>query len=522
MSYKNSPYFHVGRATELTGKDYILYRFLEMVPGILSWGSLFGTVALSYFFPVAAAIFIIIFDLYWLLKTIYLSFYLSRNWRRITHNLHADWDKMLSEVKHDHIYHMVILPFYSEGQETIENSVKSLLATKTDHKKIIVVLAAEGKRGKSAEHLAALIKSMYADKFGHFITTIHPEGLPGEMAGKGANISWAIERARVEVLDVERIPYEDVMVSAFDIDTVVYPHYFQCVTWYFLTEEDPYHASYQPVPFYNNNIWNAPALSRVVAGSGTFWQMTQQERPERNVTFSSHSVPFKTLYEIGYWQRNMVSEDSRIFWNAYFAYEGNYRTVSISYPVSMDANLAPTFFETLKNIYKQQRRWAWGAENVPYILFGFIKDKAIPLRKKIKTTLIQLEGYWSLATNPIFIFLLGWLPLAIGGKVFNSTVLSYNLPFITRNLMILAMLGLVVSAFVFLSFLPPAIRADGKPRTRILMFFQWLLVPVTIIIFGAIPGLDAQTRLLLGRYMGFWVTPKFNKHENPQKQVSNT
>jgi hypothetical protein len=37
---------------------------------------------------------------------------------------------------------------------------------------------------------------------------------------------------------------------------------------------------------------------------------------------------------------------------------------------------------------------------------------------------------------------------------------------------------------------------------------QWIMVPLTMIIFSAIPGLDAQTRLMFGRYMGFWVTPK--------------
>ena len=152
--------------------------------------------------------------------------------------------------------------------------------------------------------------------------------------------------------------YDNIIVSAFDSDTAVYLDYFLCLTWYFLTTPDRYHASYQPVPLYNNNIWQSPALSRVVASSGTFWQMIQQERPERLSTFSSHALPFKTLYEIGYWQKNMVSEDSRIFWNAFIAYGGNYTVVPLSYPVSMDANLAPTFFKTIKNIYKQQRRWA--------------------------------------------------------------------------------------------------------------------------------------------------------------------
>jgi len=422
----------------------------------------------------------------------------------------VDWRAQIATLKHEHVRHMVILPFYSEDRETIGNNILSLMRSETDLTNMIIVLASEGRRGTEALAIAKDIEAEYGKKFGHFLVTVHPEDVPGEMAGKGSNISFAAEKARVEILDVHHIPYEDVLVSAFDIDTVVYKHYFSCLTWHFLTTKNPYRASYQPVPFYNNNIWDAPALSRVVAGSGTFWQMIQQERPEKNVTFSSHTIPFKTLYDVGYWQKNMVSEDSRIYWNAFFAYDGDYKTVSLSYPVSMDANLAPTFFETLKNIYKQQRRWAWGAENVPYILFGFLKNKKVPLMKKISTTFVQLEGYWSLATNPLMIFMLGWLPLVLGGKIFNSTVLSYNLPIVTRNLMILAMAGLVVSAMVFLSFLPQ-VTVRTRKRDKALMLLQWIFIPVTIIIFGAIPGLDAQTRLFFGRYMGFWVTPKFHK-----------
>jgi len=507
MDYKNSPYFHIGRATDLSGKDRAIFRLFEILPGALSWATLFGVVLLSAYLPVYAAFFIITFDAYWLLKTIYLSAHLRRNCKRMKHNITRDWIERLKNIKYDNIVHLVILPFYNEEEYTIENGIKSIVDSKYNNKKIAIVLAAEERAGDSARQIADNLERKYKDYFGYFLVTVHPKNLPGEMAGKGSNISYAAQKARIEILDKNNIPYEDVIVSAFDIDTIVYPQYFLCLTWHFLTAENPYRASFQPVPIYNNNIWESPALSRVVATSGTFWQMIQQERPERLATFSSHSISFKALHEIGYWQKNMVSEDSRIFWNAYAAFNGEYEVIPLSYPVSMDANLAPNFLHTAKNIYKQQRRWTWGVENIPYTLFVFLKNKKIPFIKKVKISFIQIEGFWSLATNPLLIFLLGWLPIMLGGKEFNETVLSYNLPIITRNLMFLAMSGLLLSAFISFSFLPEP--PDGKKYKKIFIALQWVLVPITMIIFGSIPGLDAQTRLMFGKYMGFWVTPKF-------------
>jgi hypothetical protein len=509
MSEKNhlSKPPHIGRASDLFGKDRVLYRSLEILPGFLAWGTILGAVFLSYFYPIYAAIFIIIFDFYWLLKTIYLSIYLRQNWKRMKHNMKLDWSVMLLNIKHEHITHLVILPYFKESLEVVEKSIQALLETQYDHKKLAIVLASEEADGLNAKEISDYITKTYGEKFGHFLVTTHPKGVSGEMAGKGSNIAYAAEQARIKILDPNNIKYEDVLVSAFDIDTVAYKQYFSCLTWHFLTAENPYKVSFQPVPLYNNNIWQAPALSRVVASSGTFWQMIQQERPEKLATFSSHSLTFKTLYEIGYWQKNMVSEDSRIYWNAFLASDGDYNVVPISYPVSMDANLAPTFWQTIKNIYKQQRRWGWGVENVPYILFGIIKNKKISIRKKIRVAFVQLEGFWSLATNPILIFLLGWLPIWLGGGKFNTTILSYNLPFITRNLMILAMSGLIMSSIISISFLPPA-PAGARFHRKVFMVLQWIFIPITITIFGSIPGLDAQTRLMFGKYMGFWVTPK--------------
>ena len=512
--YMSYPYLHVAFHYDLADKkDRIIYRMLEIFPGALSWGTLILLVLISWQRPVWAAFFIIAFDLFWLIKSAYLSMHLRANWRRMRNNLEIDWMERLKNLKYDHVWHMVILPFYKEGFDVVSDCLESLLEAKYPKEKMIIVLATEERAGEEAAEVARKAREKYWDKFAYFIVTKHPKNLPDEIPGKGSNISWAAEEARIKILDANKIRYEDVLVSAFDIDTRVYPQYFLCLTWNFLTAEKPYRSSYQPVPIYNNNIWDAPAFSRVVATSGTFWQMMQQERPERLATFSSHSIPFKTLYEVGYWQKNMVSEDSRIFWNCLLYYDGNYFVVPMSYPVSMDANLAPTFWQTVKNIYKQQRRWCWGtAENATYLLFGFLKNKKIGLSKRIKLSLAQIEGSWSLATNPLIIFLLGWLPLFLGGEEFNATLLSYNLPRITRDLMTLAMFGLVVSAIISTWLLPPKPKKYSSTK-YLSMIIQWVLVPLTIPVFGAIPGLDAQTRLMLGKYMGFWVTPKWRNLE---------
>ncbi len=506
----NENYFKIGRASELEGKDRIIYRLFEILPGFLSWGTIILMILLSWQKPVWAAVFIIVFDVYWLIKTVYLSLHLRVNWKRLKYHLKVDWNKRLENLRWQGLSQMVILPFYKEDYEVVDKTMSAILNSKWPKDKMIIVLGCEESSGEEAKIIADRIYKKYAGVFGHFLITNHPQNIPGEMAGKGSNITYSAEKTRVEILDKNNIEYKDVLVSAFDIDTRVYPQYFNCLAWHFLTAEKPYRSSFQPVPLYNNNIWEAPALSRVVATSGTFWQMIQQERPERLSTFSSHSIPFSTLYEIGYWQKNMVSEDSRIFWNALLHFNGDYEVVPLSYPVSLDANLAPGFWETSVNVYKQQRRWCWGVENVPYLLFNFLKNKAIPFSKKFHFSFIQLEGFWSLATNPLLIFMLGWLPLLLGGLEFNTTLLSYNLPRVTRVLMSVAMLGLVGSAIISFSLLPPKPKGY-KFFKKIFMVLQWVLIPFTILIFGTVPGLDAQARLMLGKYMGFWVTPKYQK-----------
>ena len=507
LPYARRGDFKVGRASDLTGKDRRLFRLLEILPGATSWFILIGVILASIYIPFVAAYFIIAFSIYWVLKTIFLSYHVRYNWKRLKHHMELDWAHMLEPYEYDQLQHLVVLPFYNEPREIVEGALKGLLESKYDNKKLIVVLAAEERTGEEQVAMGREVASQYQDTFGHLLYTVHPSDVPGEIAGKGSNTHYALQQVHERVIDVHAIPHKNILVSIFDIDTVVYPDYFNCLVWYFLTATHPYKSAYQPVPLFTNNLWESSALSRVMAMSSTFWQMIMQERPDRSATFSSHSVSYQALYEIGYGQANVVSEDSRIYWNLLIANNGNFDIVPLSYPIAMDATVAPTFWGTIKNIYKQHRRWTYGVENWCYITYHFVKNKSIPLKKRLVIGTLQGEGYSSLVTNPIMLFILGWAPIFLGTREFHETVLSYELPIMVRNLLIFAMFGLVVSAIISLSLTPK--RPAHKSRfTYIVMALQWVMVPITMIVFSAIPGLDAQTRLMFGKYMGFWVTPK--------------
>jgi hypothetical protein len=484
-------------------------RFFEILPGALAWTTLVLMVVASWLLPVWVSIFIILFDIYWLLKTVYLSLHLRATFSAMKRNLKIDWFARLPEAAAKEIYHLVILPMHGEPYEVVRESFAHLLEEHYPKEKLIVVLSVEESAGEAARRAGERIEKEYSGRFFRFLLTFHPRGLPGELPGKGSNETWASLRAKEAFIDPLKIPAEKILVSVFDVDTQVFPEYFSRLTYVFLSAKNPLRAIYQPIPLFTNNIHEAPALARVTAFSTTFWQMMQQSRPERLTSFSSQSIPFQVLLDIGFWQKDIVSEDSRIFWQGYLAYHGDFRVEPLLYPVSMDANVAPTFWGTMKNLYKQQRRWGWGCENIPYMLEGFRRDPAISREKKRYWTFNILEGFHSWATNSLMIFALGWLPLFLGGAHFNYTLLSYSLPRITRWIMSLASVGIVSSAILSVVLLPP------KPRgTRwydyAAYFLQWILMPVTLIVFGAFPGLEAQTRLMLGgrARLGFWVTPK--------------
>jgi len=502
-------YLKIGKASDLKdSKERLIFRLLEIFPGFLTWGTLVLVFILSWKRPILAAIFIIFFSVFWFFRTVYLSFLLQATYKRMKENEDTDWLEKLKTLSNwKNIYHLIVFPMYKEPHEIVRDSFLALKNSDWPKKRMIVVLGVEESGGEKTRGVAKAIEKEFGNVFFKFLVTFHPENLAGEIAGKGSNETWAVKKVKEVIIDPLKIPYENIIFSSFDADTRVFPKYFSCLTYHYLTSQKPTKTSFQPIPLFTNNIWLVPVLSKIFSFSSTFWQMMQQERPEKLITFSSHSMSFRTLVDVGFRQTNVVSDDSRIFWQCFLKNDGDYTVKPIFYPISMDANAVPSIWRTMKNIYKQQRRWAYGVGDIPYFLFGFFKNKKIPLAKKISRGFELIEGHWSWATASILIFLLGWLPVVLGGSEFSQTLISYNLPKIISRILTIAMIGLVGSCYFSLLLLPP--RPPEYGRFKYLVFaFGWILLPAIMIILTSLPAIDAQTRWMLGKYTGFWPTEK--------------
>ncbi|MEK7659489.1 MAG: hypothetical protein AAB338_02450, partial [Patescibacteria group bacterium] len=228
-------------------------------------------------------------------------------------------------------------------------------------------------------------------------------------------------------------------------------------------------------------------------------------------TFSSHSMPFRALTDVDFWMTNIVTEDNVIFFQCFLKYDGNYRVIPLYFPVYMDANVGKNFRETAANVFRQHRRWGWGVETIPYMLFGFLKNKKIPVRKKIAQSFDYIESFWSWSTNSFIIAIFGWLPGWVGGIEFKTSILALNLPDIAGGIGSFSMIALIFSAFFSINLL--LLKIGGYKKKQLAwLTLQWLFTPFIMIALIALPALDAQTRLMFGKYMGFWNTPKYRKN----------
>jgi hypothetical protein len=486
-------------------------RLWEILPGALTWSAILLPFILSFIAPATVVIFILLFDLYWVYKSLIMGWHLLTGYNVMQRHLKFDWTNKLKSLKPDKltpdwnkIFNVIILATYQEELATLEPSIQSVINSGFPSERMVFVLATEARDRARARRIAKILKKKYGHKIKEFLVTEHPI-IPGEVKGKGANVTWAARQVSRWVRS-QKIDPEDVIVTTADADTRFHKKFFDCLTYKFVSSPSRHRRSFQPIPIYSNNIWQATVFARILAFGSSFWQLIESTRPWRLINFSTHSMSLKTLEQIDYWDVKVVNEDSRQFWRAYFKFEGDHQVIPLFFPVHMDAVVGRNFWGTLKNQYQQRLRWAYGVEHSPYILSHVFRKDKISFWDKFVKAVKYLEGNFSWATASIFLAIIGWIPLVLNPE-FSSTVLAFNIRTYSSYLLSLAWIGLIISAIISIRLLPP--RPPGFHKIKfVTMFAQWIFIPIVAIFLSSIPAIDAQTRLMLGKYLSFVVTRK--------------
>jgi cellulose synthase/poly-beta-1,6-N-acetylglucosamine synthase-like glycosyltransferase len=430
----------------------------------------------------------------------------ARNLARVTKNI-ANTRRLPSNV-----YHAVIIAFWNEGREILEPTVQSVLDTEFDHKKIILFLAYEQRGGEEVRQLADDLVKKYGKRFYHAEAVMHPWPMTGEVIGKGGNVTFAGRRLQKYLEEAEIAP-ENVLVTTLDSDNRPDKKYFGALTYTFCSTEQPKHASYQPVTMYTNNIWDAPAPMRVIATGNSIWNMVLSLRPHLLRNFSAHAQPMDALIDTDFWSVRTIVEDGHQFWRTWFRYDGDYQVFPIYVPIYQDAVLTESYRRTLKMQFVQVRRWAWGVSDIAYFVNqAFFKINQIPLHKKVAKLSRLVEGHISWSTAPLVLLLAAYPVFFFQTSSQTFGFLANELPQYASGLQRIAMIGIIVSLYVSMRSLPPKPLRYKRHRTA-WMVIQWVYLPVTSIIYSAAAAIYSQTRLALGRYLGFVITEKASKSE---------
>lgn len=510
------------------------YRFWEILPGVLSWSILILPFVLSIFNPTLFAVFIIAYLLLWFFKGIAMSLRSVQGYRLLESQQKLDWGLLNQDIevgklihpqskqpkwhrnniarvseypffcKPSEVYHAIIIATYNESRETLEPTIQSVLASKYDMKKVILVLAFEERGGERVEKQAHELMKVYAPKFKHAFAVKHPKDMQNEVIGKGGNITYAARELQRYLASAKLNP-EHVVVTTLDADNRPHHHYLSALTYTFCSTEDPRYVSYQPLPIYTNNIWDAPAPMRVIATGNSFWNIVLGLRPHMLRNFSSHAQSMAALIDTDFWSVRTIVEDGHQFWRTYFRFDGKHEVYPIFTPIYQDAVLAEGYRRTLKAQFIQIRRWAYGASDVAYVATkGFKKGSKVPKIDLIMKLARLLEGHVSWATASLLILVAPLIPVVIQPENFVAN----QLPRLASTIQTIALSGIFVSLLLSLKFLPP--RPERYKRHRnIFMVLQWGLLPITTILYNTAAAITSQTLLMFGKYLDkFDVTEK--------------
>lgn len=489
-----------------------IQRFLEMLPGMMAWFIILFPLWGAIFIPKIVAYFTVGFLVFWLYKSFQSAFLGVKGYLKIRRSEKINWhqkylqNKTEDSFKWKEIKHLIIIPNVNESVGKISTTLDHLANQKDIDKNQLVVVLAMEERVIDAHQRAKTLLDKYQDQFGKMLATFHPSNLIGEIIGKASNETWAAKFVKKTVIPKEKYDFDKMTITTCDADACFHPKYFSALTYHFATSKKRYWQFWQSPILMNKNFWKVPGFTRITLTlSNIIFIASLQEPDHLSFNYSTYSASLRLLDEVGYWHTDIIPEDWHIFLQCFFHKQGKVEVEPIFLPTNADAPEGTTYWRALKSRYEQCRRHAWGATDIPYAIKESFQHPEIPLAARFFRIYKILESHIIWSTNWFILTLGAWLPALIN-PVFKQTALGYNLPKVSQIILTACLISLAV-----IIILDSLLRSEKTkiPRWKyVLHYTQWVFMPIASLFMSVIPGLDAQTRLMLGKRLEYKVTEK--------------
>jgi hypothetical protein len=488
-------------------------RLFEAAPGLVTWILLLAPAWIPIIFQspgaLAVAAAVLLFDIYWLLRsvTVVTGVY-STLWRMRRDMAKNGLELAREQQKSGGIdplqyYHLCVIPTYTEPYHVLESTVQAIVDSNYPSElKLIGIITRE--TDKAGWENVARLKEKFGDRLKGFYHIKDPLE-PGIVIGKSAAMNWG-GRWMVRVLTEEGYDLNQVLITDLDSDYRVHPQYFGWISVHHAREALRDYMIWQPVPLFHNNYWQVPMAVRIMSASTSQWQMFLHSRPHRLVAFSSYTCSLEFVRKVGYWDKDVIPEDSRFYWKAFFTFGKRFSVKSVYLPIYGDSPQARDYAATHTSQYNQIKRWAWGITDVPYVLARLPKHPEIPLVLRIRRFMNLFLNHLNWIFLPVLLMFGASVPLWVSVD-FSLTDLGQTL-FLYSGILLSTTLSTVVFFLYFETLLLPPKPANWPLWKKGAVHFQYLLYPIVGLVMSVLPALEAHTRLLFGRYLEYRVTEK--------------
>lgn len=414
-----------------------------------------------------------------------------------SHPQQYDWNE---------IRHVILIPHMKEPYHVLEDTILRIKEMNYPTKKIFVVLASE-EADENGYKNSLLLKEKYQQFFGNIWITSH-KLLEGELVGKSSNLAFSSREIYLKVVELGW-DLKKVTVTSCDADSQLPADYLSNITYSYVNNPEGFYKFYTAAMLLYANIWELPFFARVKNSMSTIYNVAKLIRTDKLVPFSTYTTSYWLIKEIDFWSSDIIPEDFHTFSKALFKYPHKVSTIPIYQRVMSDAAEGENNVETLKNNYFQERRWSWGISDdgwlIKNILKSLIGKQDFSIRSIYIATHIVFDHIAGVGIA-LLVALGGNIPLLLNRK-FANTVFGFNLPNVSAYI-----INITLLFFIFMiildSFLKPAHAGKVSLLKKIIYVLEWVVQPFTGIIMVALPGFEAHTRLLFGKYLEYYLTKK--------------